>query len=123
MSLRQYKVIGYVDPFCLFIITSFRKLTTSRFVVTKTRKLPGMTGNLSHEPLFSNPKRLLLDMAQEQSLAELLKLIVARLSDSPRVALVRIWLVQLTTDCTGCPMLDACRARSHCVESGEARRP
>ena len=75
-----------------------------------------------YEPLFSNPKRLLLDMAREKSLAELLQLIVARLSDSPRVALVRIWLAQPTTDCTGCPLLDACRDRSHCLHlaaSGE----
>jgi transcriptional regulator with GAF, ATPase, and Fis domain len=75
-----------------------------------------MTGDFSHEPLFPNPKRLLLDMAQEQSLAALLQLIVARLSDSPRVALVRIWLAQPTTGCTGCPLLDACRDRPNCLQ-------
>ena len=74
-----------------------------------------MAGDLSDERLFSDPKRLLLDMAQEQSLAELLRLIVARASDSPRVALARIWLAQLTTDCTGCPMIDECRDRSRCL--------
>ena len=74
-----------------------------------------MAGDLSDERLFSDPKRLLLDMAQEQSLAELLKLIVARASDSHRVALVRIWLAQLTTDCTGCSMIDECRDRSRCL--------
>src|SRR5438874_6658414 len=93
----------------------FRRITNSRFAVAKTRSLPGMTSDLSHEPLFSDPKRLLLDMAQEQSLAALLQLIVARLSDSSRVALVRIWLAQPTTDCTGCPLLDDCRDRSHCL--------
>jgi hypothetical protein len=40
-------------------------------------------------PLFEDPKRLLLDMAQEQSLPELLRLIASRLSESPRIALVR----------------------------------
>lgn len=54
-------------------------------------------------------------MAQEQSLAELLKLIVARISDSPRVALVRIWLAQPTTDCAGCPLTDECQDRSQCL--------
>ena len=33
-----------------------------------------MTAEHTAEPLFPNPKRLLLDMAQEQSLAELLGL-------------------------------------------------
>jgi len=74
-----------------------------------------MTDDHTSEQLFSNPKRLLLDMAQEQSLAELLQLIVARLSDSPRVALVRIWLAQPTTDGTGCPLRDECNDRSHCL--------
>jgi GAF domain-containing protein len=74
-----------------------------------------MTNDLDCERLFSDPKRLLLDMAQEQSLAELLQMIVDRISNSPRVALVRIWLAQSTTDCTGCPMIDECRDRSHCL--------
>ena len=60
-----------------------------------------MVDDLSHEPLFSDPKRLLLDMARVQSLAELLESIVARVGDSHRVALVRIWLAQPTTDCIG----------------------
>ena len=68
-----------------------------------------MVDDLSHEPLFSDPKRLLLDMAQEQSLPELLRLIASRLGESPRIALVRIWLAQPTTDCTGCPLRDECR--------------
>ena len=38
-------------------------------------------------PLFADPKRLLLDMAQEQALPELLRLIGSRLGDSSRVAL------------------------------------
>ena len=74
-----------------------------------------MTGTLSHEPLFADPKRLLLDMAQVQTLAELLKLIVARLSDSPRVALARVWLAQPTTDCAGCPMPNECGGRPKCL--------
>jgi transcriptional regulator with GAF, ATPase, and Fis domain len=66
-------------------------------------------------PLFADPKRLLLDMAQEQSLDEVLGLIVARLSDSGRVALVRLWLAQNTAECTGCPMIDECRNHLQCL--------
>jgi transcriptional regulator with GAF, ATPase, and Fis domain len=66
-------------------------------------------------PLFVDPKRLLLDMAQQSSLDELLKLIVARISSSPPVALVRIWLAQSTADCIDCPTIDECRNRSHCL--------
>ena len=39
-------------------------------------------------------------MAQEQSLPELLRLIASRVGDSPRVALVRIWLAQPTAEST-----------------------
>jgi transcriptional regulator with GAF, ATPase, and Fis domain len=67
-------------------------------------------------PLLSDPKRLLLDMAHEQSLPELLKLITARLSEVPRVALVRIWLAQPTADCRNCPFVDVCRDQSHCLQ-------
>jgi hypothetical protein len=67
-------------------------------------------------PLLSDPKRLLLDMAQQHSVAELLHLIVARFSDSSRVALARIWLAQPTADCSGCPMIEVCRAQSKCLE-------
>ncbi|MDR3636807.1 MAG: sigma 54-interacting transcriptional regulator, partial [Isosphaeraceae bacterium] len=52
---------------------------------------------------------------QQPALAELLELIVVRVSDSPRVALVRIWLAQATTDCTGCPMIDACGDQLSCL--------
>ena len=54
-------------------------------------------------------------MAQEHSVPELLRLIVSRLSDSPRVALARIWLAQPTADCSGCPTADACRDQSQCL--------
>src|SRR5438445_3379532 len=66
-------------------------------------------------PLFADPKRLLLDMAQEQALPELLRLIASRLGDSPRVALVRIWLAQPTADCTDCPTVEQCRGHSRCL--------
>src|SRR5438067_4286907 len=67
-------------------------------------------------PLLSDPKRLLLEMAQQHSVAELLHMIVARRSDSPRVALARIWLAQPTAACSGCPTTDVCRVQSKCLE-------
>src|SRR3954452_14672009 len=66
-------------------------------------------------PLLLDPKRLLLDMAREHALPELLRLVVGRLAESPRVALARIWLVQRTEDCTGGPMGAECRDRSACL--------
>jgi len=74
-----------------------------------------MSDNRDSHPLFTDPKRLLLDMAQEQSLPELLRLIASRVGDSPRVALVRIWLAQPTADCTDCPTPEQCRGQSRCL--------
>jgi transcriptional regulator with GAF, ATPase, and Fis domain len=67
------------------------------------------------ESLIDDPKRLLLDMAQEYSGAELLRLIVTRLSRLPRVALARVWLAQPTAGCSSCPMAEVCRGRSRCL--------
>jgi len=67
------------------------------------------------DPLFLDPKRLLLDMAREHALASLLRLVVGRLAESPRVALARVWLVRTSEGCTGCPMADECRGRSECL--------
>lgn len=67
------------------------------------------------EPLLADPKRLLLDLAQEHSVADLLQLIVSRLSDSSRVALARVWLAQPTEQCSGCPTKDICRAQTQCL--------
>jgi hypothetical protein len=47
---------------------------------------------------LDDPKRLLLDMARQYSRDELLRLIVARLSRLPGVALARVWLAQPTAD-------------------------
>src|SRR5262249_46652840 len=66
-------------------------------------------------PLFADTKRLLLDMAPEQSLPELLRLIASRLGDSPRVALVRICLANPPADCTDCPTVEQCRGQSRCL--------
>lgn len=67
------------------------------------------------EPLLADPKRLLLDMAQEHGVPALLQMIVAALTGSNHVALARIWLTQPTADCSGCPAADVCRGQSQCL--------
>jgi transcriptional regulator with GAF, ATPase, and Fis domain len=74
-----------------------------------------MNPGAATEPLLSDPKRLLLDLAQEHSVPALLQLIVTRLTDSDRVALARIWLVQATSACSGCPNADVCRTQTQCL--------
>jgi len=71
--------------------------------------------NFEPEPLVRDPKRLLLDLARERSLSTLLELVVTRLAESPRVSLSRVWLIQQSQDCTGCPMAPECPDRSLCL--------
>ena len=66
-------------------------------------------------PLLADPRRLLLEMARERALPDLLRLVVDRLAESPRVALARIWLVQRSEDCDGCVLPAECRDRSACL--------
>jgi transcriptional regulator with GAF, ATPase, and Fis domain len=66
-------------------------------------------------PLFVDPMRLLLDLARERSLPDLLELVTSRLAESPRVSLARIWLLEKSQDCTGCPMMAECPDRSLCL--------
>jgi transcriptional regulator with GAF, ATPase, and Fis domain len=75
-----------------------------------------MGTNLGTAALLADPKRLLLDMAQQQSVSDLLRLVVARLCESQRVALARIWLVQPKTECSDCPLVEACREQSKCLQ-------
>lgn len=71
--------------------------------------------NAPTELLLIEPKRLLLDLALQRSVHDLLGLIVSRLSETGRVALVRIWLVQPTSSCSGCQSVDVCRTHTHCL--------
>src|SRR5512134_1537811 len=74
-----------------------------------------MTSSAFTEPLLTDPKRLLLDLAQQQSATALLQLIVTRLSETGQIALVRIWLAQPTSTCAGCPSVDVCRTQTQCL--------
>jgi transcriptional regulator with GAF, ATPase, and Fis domain len=72
-------------------------------------------GRLAATPLVTDPKRLLLDMAKEHHLDELLRLLVTRLTDSPRVAMARVWLVRPGDICDSCPMKSECSNRERCL--------
>ena len=71
--------------------------------------------SIDTDPLFLDPKGLLLDLARERSLSKLLDLVATRIAESPRVALARVWLIQKSQDCTGCPMMAECPDRSLCL--------
>src|SRR3954449_1607027 len=66
-------------------------------------------------PIFNDPRRLLLELARERALPDLLRLVVDRLAESPRVALARIWLVQRAEDCDGWGRRAECRDRWACL--------
>ena len=60
-------------------------------------------------------KRLLLDMAQERSVDNVLKLIVDQLADQSDVALARIWLTAPGDICANCPMRRECPDQTSCL--------
>ena len=66
-------------------------------------------------PLISDPKSLLLELAQHRHVADVLKLIVDRLAMSQAVALTRIWLVRPSEGCSSCPMASQCEDQSSCL--------
>jgi len=67
------------------------------------------------DPLFLDPKTILLDLAHERSLPQLLQLIVQRLAASPRIALARLWLVGPGDACETCAFLKECPDRTSCL--------
>ena len=67
------------------------------------------------EPLLMDPKRLLLDLARQRSVPDLLELIVTRLSQTGAIALVRIWLARPTSSCADCPSIEVCRIQTRCL--------
>jgi hypothetical protein len=76
------------------------------------------------EPDYRSFQRLLLDMAQERSLAALLRLIVNRLAERPSVALARVWLLRPGDVCATCRMRPECRDRTACLHlAASAGRP
>lgn len=66
-------------------------------------------------PLIPNPKSLLLEMAQRQKVADVLKLVVDRLATSKAVVLARIWLKKPGEGCITCPMRSECPDQTTCL--------
>jgi transcriptional regulator with GAF, ATPase, and Fis domain len=66
-------------------------------------------------PLISDPKSLLLEMAQRQKVADVLSLVVNRLATSQAVVLARIWLIKPGAGCSTCPMHSACPDQTTCL--------
>jgi transcriptional regulator with GAF, ATPase, and Fis domain len=60
-------------------------------------------------------KQLLLELAQERSLDELLPLITRRLAEHEDVALARLWLLERGDQCPSCPNAGACADRTRCL--------
>ena len=76
-----------------------------------------MVNSLKDSGIVGNPKQLLLELASLHQFTELLPLAAQRLSDSPSVALVRIWLIQppLPNDCFACRFASECSTRERCL--------
>jgi transcriptional regulator with GAF, ATPase, and Fis domain len=60
-------------------------------------------------------KCLLLDIAQQRSLNDLLWLIVRRLADRPTVVLARIWLLKPGDICSTCRFREECPDQTQCL--------
>ncbi len=60
-------------------------------------------------------KELLLELAHERSLNDLLPLVTQRLAEHEDVALARIWLLEPGDQCGGCPNAAACADRARCL--------
>ena len=61
--------------------------------------------------------KLLLEIAQEQSLEELLKKLVRRILDRPAVARVRIWLIEKGDICSTCVRRPDCPDQTRCLHA------
>ena len=61
--------------------------------------------------------KLLLEIAQEQSLEELLKKLVRRILDRPDVARVRIWLIERGDICSTCVRRPECPDQTRCLHA------
>jgi transcriptional regulator with GAF, ATPase, and Fis domain len=61
--------------------------------------------------------KLLLEIAQEQSLEELLKKLVRRILDRPNVARVRIWLIDKGDICSTCVRRPDCPDQTRCLHA------
>lgn len=59
--------------------------------------------------------QLLLDIAHEQSLEQLLRKLVRRAAERPNIACAQTWLINKGDLCSNCPRRPECRDRSRCL--------
>ena len=59
--------------------------------------------------------RVMVAMARERSVSEVLDAIVRGIAECPNVALARIWLIEPGDICATCPMRDECPDRTRCL--------
>jgi len=60
-------------------------------------------------------RELLLELAQERSLDDLLPLVTRRLAEHEDVALARLWLLEPGDQCDACPNATVCQDRTRCL--------
>ncbi len=69
-------------------------------------------------------KQLLLELAQQRSLEDLLPLVTRRIAEHEDVALARLWLVDAADGCGSCANVRACADRERCLQlAASASRP
>ncbi len=79
--------------------------------------MPNTIDNAKIAGLLHDPKSLLLELAGQHLLTELLPLAVSRLAANPKIALARIWLKLPTPseDCAKCRFASECPDRDQCL--------
>ena len=69
--------------------------------------------------------QLLMEIAHEQSLPQLLQKVVSRAVERPNMACVQVWLIDKGDLCSTCPRQSECASRSRCLHlvAGRATSP
>lgn len=70
---------------------------------------------------FASFQHLLLEMAQQRSVDELLRLVTSSLASTPNVALARVWMIAPGDICGTCTEYAACRDQSRCLHLKASR--
>ena len=99
------------------IRTKIRDSTKNRVDPTKSRYYASMSKSNPLRGLISDPKKLLLELAGQHQLSDLLPFAVERMAEGPTIALVRIWLKLPTesSDCAKCRFANECPNRDSCL--------
>ena len=76
-----------------------------------------MANILQTTGIVDDPQKILLELAGQHQLSDLLPLATRRLVESPSAALARIWLIQPPRDgdCDGCRLATECSQREQCL--------